>query len=136
MTNDIHTETEDYELDELPVFPLIERLPGGTLPANNLLPAGTDPSTLPAVQRASFIYLQSALQELLQSEIPCPGDGNLDKVVNGEDLANWNYFRSLSGGGSSWYDFPQNGVYDGVTDDADLQVIQQNLGTKCLKGKR
>lgn len=135
VPNDFHTETEFYELNELPVFPLIERLEGGTLPANNLLPAGTDPSTLPPVQRASFFSLQAELQKLLQSETPCPGDGNLDKVVNGEDLANWRYFRSLSGDTSSWYDFPQNGVYDGVTDDADLQIIQQNLGTKCLKGK-
>jgi len=33
----------------------------------------------------------------------------------------------LNGGGSSWYDFN----YDGLTNEDDLAVIQQHLGTDC-----
>jgi hypothetical protein len=54
---------------------------------------------------------------------------------NDRDRANWVYFRNLSGGTSSWYDFSIDGVYDGLTDDKDLMLIQQNLGTNCLKRK-
>jgi hypothetical protein len=35
----------------------------------------------------------------------------------------------VNGGGSSWYDFN----YDGVTDESDLAVIQQHMGTNCLQ---
>lgn len=64
--------------------------------------------------------------------MPCPGDGNLDKIVNGDDLVKWAYFKTLAGGKSSWYDFPSDGLYDGLTDDKDLAVIRQNMGTNCL----
>jgi hypothetical protein len=69
------------------------------------------------------------LQSLLNSEIPCPGDGNLDKKVNGKDIEDWQFFKVLSGGLSSWYDFN----FDGFTDELDLAIIRANLGTNCLK---
>ena len=59
------------------------------------------------------------------------GDGNEDKVVNGQDLAFWRKFAELAMGGSSWYDFN----LDGMTDPADLVIIKKNLGTKCLPKK-
>jgi hypothetical protein len=70
----------------------------------------------------------------LKSEPPCPGDGNLDKVVNLADVTNWFYFSTngvpVQGGPpntSSWYDFN----HDGNTDTADLQTIINNFGTHC-----
>ena len=57
------------------------------------------------------------------------GDGNLDKLVNGKDLLDWWSFQSLSSGTSSWYDLN----FDGLTNDADRVIIQQHLGTNCLK---
>ena len=125
------TATEFYAIDEAPVFPRIERLEGGNLPPNNLLPEGTTPQMLPPLQRKNFYSLQAELDRLRKSEIPCPGDGNLDKVVNGQDLANWLYFRAISRGQSSWYDFPNaQGIYDGLTNKDDLKIIQENLGTQ------
>lgn len=126
------TVTEFYAIDELPVLPRLDRPDGETF-ANNLLPNGADPSTLPLVEKKNFFDLMSTLQAIFASEVPCPGDGNLDKIVDAQDLANWAYFRNLANGQSSWYDFSIDGVYDGLTDDRDLMVIQQNLGTNCLK---
>ena len=48
---------------------------------------------------------------------------------------NWAYFRALSGGKSSGYDFAIDGAYDGLTDERDLAVIRQNRGRHCLNGK-
>jgi len=127
------TVTEFYAVDEAPVFPRLDR-PDGDL-ANNLLPDGKDPQTLPTLQKKNFFDLMASLETLFKSEVPCPGDGNLDKVVNNDDIANWVQFRTLSGGKSSWYDFAIDRVYDGLTDDKDLTIIQQNLGTNCLKKK-
>jgi hypothetical protein len=120
-------------VDEAPVFPRLDR-PDGDL-ANNLPPDGKDPQTLPTLQKKNFFDLMASLETLFKSEVPCPGDGNLDKVVNNDDIANWVQFRTLSGGKSSWYDFAIDRVYDGLTDDKDLTIIQQNLGTNCLKKK-
>ncbi len=125
--------TEFYEIDELAPIPRIDR-PDGQL-ANNLLPNPTLPpdQQLTPEQLANFNALSAELQVLLNSEIPCPGDGNLDKKVNGKDVQDWKFFSSLpldsNNMNSSWYDFN----FDGLTNDADRQIIKQHLGTHCLK---
>lgn len=58
------------------------------------------------------------------------GDGNEDKQVNQEDVTNWQNFY-VNNGLSSWYDFN----FDGYTNQDDLAIIQQHLGTNCLKQK-
>ena len=45
------------------------------------------------------------MSQILGSESACPGDGNEDKIVNGQDLQFWRKFAALAMGGSSWYDF-------------------------------
>ncbi len=117
------TVTEFYEIDEN-VPPKIDR-PDGPL-ANNLLTQGLTPE-----QQQNFDALSAELQIVLNSEIPCPGDGNLDKRVDGKDLADWRYYRALSGGQSSWYDLN----FDGLTNDADRAIIEQNFGKNCLRQK-
>jgi hypothetical protein len=68
----------------------------------------------------------------VKSEVPCPGDGNEDKRVNGKDIRDWEFF-SLQidplnpGFSSSWYDFN----HDGKTDHSDLQTILEHFGTNC-----
>jgi hypothetical protein len=123
------TVLEFYEIDELAPIPKIDR-PDGQL-ANNLLPDPTQPpdQQLTPEQLANFNTLAAELRALLQSEISCPGDGNLDKKVNRKDIVGWRFFSGLSGGLSSWYDLN----FDGITDVADLAIIQQHLGTNCLK---
>jgi hypothetical protein len=66
------------------------------------------------------------MYEILNSEPDCPGDGNLDKMVNYEDIQNWVYF-STTGGASSVYDFN----FDGLTNDLDLTTIFKNYGKQC-----
>ena len=88
---------------------------------------------VPDSLKPTYLDLQSQLATILSSEISCFGDGNLDKRVNAKDLANWRVFSSLpedsSGMNSSWYDFN----FDGKTNEKDRQIIEQRLGTNCLK---
>ena len=77
-------------------------------------------------QQASFAELSAVLDGISRSEPVCPGDGNLDKVVNGEDVKgvqdNW--------GHPSVFDFN----LDGTTDEKDLETVLDNLGHKCRPG--
>jgi hypothetical protein len=87
-------------------------------------------------QSAAYQQLTASLSDTLNSEPPCPGDGNSDKVVNFDDVLNWYYFSTNGvvpdGGGppntSSWYDFN----HDGKTDFADLEIIAKNFSKRCM----
>ena len=114
------TTTEFYEIDERTPLPKLDE------PNSNLL----NRQGLTPVQRQNFDSLTSELQTLLGSQPPpCPGDGNLDGIVNDADLMNWQLFSDDNRGDSSWYDFN----FDGKTDVSDLSIIQQNLGKTCPK---
>jgi len=91
---------------------------------SNLLPPG--PHWTPEIQQ-NYDTLKTTLDTLLASRIDCPGDGNLDLVVDEEDVRNWTRFSTQNGGHSSWYDFN----HDGLTNDADLEIITQNMGRDC-----
>ena len=96
------------------------------LAVNDLLAAngvaGLSPEALD-----NYEQLQAQLQVVLSGEADCPGDGNLDRIVDDNDLDNWAFWASSNDGQSSWYDFN----LDGVTDEADRQVIEANLGLSC-----
>lgn len=88
----------------------------------NLLIRG-QPVGLTSTQSANFLELQGALQALLNSEPACPGDGNLDKTVNTDDLSGiLHYF-----GKPSVFDFN----HDGVTDTLDYPDVLNNFGKTC-----
>jgi hypothetical protein len=70
-------------------------------------------------ERRALASLTKALDRLLDSEVPCVGDGNLDGVVDQEDLDQLNFWAALTGGSSSWYDFD----HDGKTTQADADLI-------------
>ncbi len=72
---------------------------------------------------AIYNHLLAQLNTILASQPACAGDGNLDRAVNAQDLVNWQMI-SQAWGYSSVYDFN----FDGVTDNADLQIINQNTG--------
>ncbi len=82
-------------------------------------------SQLTQLEQANLLRLKVALEAILDSEPACPGDGNLDKVVNQEDikgvLNNW--------GGPSVFDFNN----DGITDQLDLQTVRTNYGDRCFR---
>lgn len=113
----IETTDEFYQVDERTPVPLLDTAD------RNLMP----PSNMTAQQRQNYDSLKAQLGELLAANVDCPGDGNLDKVVDAEDLRNWQEFSTLNGGRSSWYDFN----HDGLTDAADRAIIQANMGKRC-----
>lgn len=82
---------------------------------------------LTAEQQASYEELSTQLAALLASAPECPGDGNRDGRVDGEDVAGWREYSQLAAGGSSWFDVN----FDGLTDRADLAIIQQHLRSRC-----
>ena len=75
---------------------------------------------------------QAKLDDMLASNPPCPGDGNIDGVVNAQDLNNW---RTIAHdwGLSSVYDFLTPEYRDGITDTKDEAVIQANMNKTCAR---
>ena len=80
---------------------------------------------LTADQQSNLDELKAVLDSLLASEPACPGDGNLDKTVNFDDIngvvANWNL--------PSVFDFNN----DGITDQTDLQTVLTYYGDVCFQ---
>lgn len=83
---------------------------------------------LSSAAQQQYDTLRTEMESLVASESPCPGDGNLDKIVDAKDLQGWQAYRDQTGGKSSWYDFN----HDGKTDDADRQIIVLNMGRTCV----
>jgi arylsulfatase A-like enzyme len=82
-------------------------------------------SQLTPDQQSNLDELMAVLDGILASEPACPGDGNLDKVVDYADInglvANW--------GKPSVFDFNN----DGITDQLDLQTVLANFGDQCFE---
>jgi hypothetical protein len=108
-------ETEFYEINEAVPLPLLDN-------ADKELSL----SALTSEQQAIYDALLAQLNATLDSAPSCPGDGNIDSVVNQQDLDQWSVY-SENWGLSSVYDFN----LDGHTDAADQSVIMQNVGLEC-----
>lgn len=98
----------------------------------NLIPGcPTDPeSCVPGDLAGQYDALSAELAAVRKSaepELTClaKGDGNRDLRVNKIDLKNFKVFEGL---GPSQYDIN----VDSFTDDADLAIIEANLGLDCL----
>ncbi len=114
---EVEVSDEFYAIDEAVPLPRLDR-------------EDLDLMQLPALtpnQQANYSELTAQLVQILASQPPCIGDGNIDGVVDALDEADWADFADLSGGNSSWYDINQ----DGFTDAADLAIIEFNQGTDC-----
>ena len=86
------------------------------------------PHTFNRTERWAFASLTWALARLLDSEVPCTGDGNLDGVVDQEDIDQFNYWANVTASNSSWYDFN----LDGLTNQNDVPYITQGqFPRKC-----
>lgn len=124
-TNDTISELQFYRIDQAPATPLID------YPRLNLITNQSNPTQgMTPEQATAFVDLKQQMLEILGSESQCPGDGNGDGVVNGQDIKNWAHFQKS---GSSWYDFdlPITNGYDGLTNKYDRDYIQENLGRTC-----
>ncbi len=113
--------TEFYPINEDLQNPQIDKS-GDSLCTSTGCPDGLSGDAL-----SNFNQLLAAQQATLASEPACPGDGNIDKSVNQLDIQDWQLMATLSEGTSSWYDLN----LDGVTDNQDLKIIQQNLANNC-----
>ena len=120
------TFTEFYQINEAAPKPMLDNA-NAALCSDNTTNTSSCPTGLTQDQLTNFISLSFQMTQLLQSEVACQGDGNEDKIVNGQDKQFWRFFNELAMGGSSWYDFD----LDGQTDSNDLAIIQAHLGTKC-----
>src|SRR5690606_30756925 len=116
----LSTTEELYQIDQAVPKPMLDT------PDRNLLVSPT-PQTL-----AVYDDLHAKLESMLSSNPDCPGDGNMDGVVDAKDLAEWRRIAH-EWGLSSVYDFAINGIYDGLTNNLDEAVIQDNLGKTCEK---
>jgi len=122
-SGEIQTTYEFYRIDEDAPLPLLDREGDDLLTSPDLPPQGLD-----AEQQAVFDDLYAELRRVLDSQVTCPGDGNLDLLVNQDDLEQWEFFSGFTGEqSSSWYDFN----HDGLTNELDRQVIEDNLGADC-----
>lgn len=109
------TVTEFYAIDEAVPEPQLDRA-GSELPLDALTPE----------QQARYDALTAELAALRASVAACPGDGNIDYVVDDKDLVDWaRYAHNTSG--SSVYDLD----LDGHTNLADEAIIRANLGRDC-----
>ena len=109
------TETEFYEIDQAVPNPRLD-YEDTNFPLDDL----TDE------QQANYDALSAQLQAIRDSVPYCPGDGNSDLAVNQLDIDDWGSFAD-STGLSSWYDLN----LDGLTNDADRDIIEDNLGLMC-----
>jgi hypothetical protein len=106
------TDTEFYEIDEAVPVPKLDK-EGTELPLN----------ALTHEQQRNFDELAAQLAFIRASVPDCPGDGNIDFVVDGKDLVDWGFY-SETYGLSSVYDLN----IDGLTNAADQSIIQQKPG--------
>ena len=109
---------ELYEVNQAVPKPLLDT------PDRNLLLTPT------AETQRTYDDLRAKLNDMLASEPYCPGDGNRNGIVNGEDLTNWGRIAH-NWKESSVYDFMVNGLLDGLTNTIDADIIQNNLGKTC-----
>lgn len=107
--------TEFYQINERVPIPKLDT------PSSDLLTSGTP---LTGAQQKNYDALTTARTALLASQPACIGDINLDGVVDNLDVAQWTMLQGLSSGLSSWADLN----LDGLTNSADLTIIQQHMG--------
>jgi hypothetical protein len=111
------TTDEFYQIDQAAPTPKIDTADLDLMPTK---------SSWSSVILSNYNSLLISLNNILASQPACPGDANMDGKVNTEDLSIWQ--KLLSWALSSIADFN----FDGLTNNADEQMIRSNTGT-CSK---
>jgi hypothetical protein len=129
-TNQLELQYEFYTIDDAAPLPKLDREQDNLLTATTLPPQGLTPD-----QQQHFNLLLAELLALLRSEPACPGDGNLDKRVNLEDIQNWQTFADICAQNANQCSSVYDLNLDAVTDTADRVIIEANFGRRCgLRG--
>jgi hypothetical protein len=96
--------------------------------------ASNPSSCLDDEQSTNFNALQEELQRIMDSQVACEGDGNIDARVDHRDADGVTDFATavspLTGevGGQSFFDLNT----DARTNAADAQIVAAHLGTDCF----
>ncbi len=78
-------------------------------------------------EKLNYDDLAAELDKTLANTSNCAGDGNQDGVIDQRDIDDWEFWANKTSGQSSWYDIN----LDGLTDEADKQIIEDRLGVTC-----
>src|SRR5690606_26260846 len=81
-------------------------------------------------EREVYNDLKDKMDRMLASNPDCPGDGNMDGVVDAKDVSEWRRIAT-DWKLSSVYDFVTGQFRDGETNHLDGTVIQDNLQVTC-----
>jgi hypothetical protein len=125
-TNQLELQYEFYTIDDAAPLPKLDREQDNLLTATTLPPQGLTPD-----QQQHFDVLLAELLALLRSEPACPGDGNLDKRVNLEDIQNWQKFADICAQNANQCSSVYDLNLDAITDSADRVIIEANFGRRC-----
>lgn len=118
---------EFYRINQDSPTPLLEDPTGTPLFASTSPNLLLQPGALTPEQTDILAALRSERDSLLSSALPCPGDANLDGVVDGLDLAQMLEWMEITNNGSTWWDLDLNGV----TNEVDVGILTGLLGTTC-----
>jgi len=118
---------EFYEINQKSPIPLLED------PTGEKLLASTSPNllanhTLTPEETDTLAALRWERDTLLSSALPCPGDVNLDGVVNAKDLAQMRLWMEKTNNGSTWWDIN----LDGVTNEKDVAIIEDLIARETV----
>ncbi|MFA7668025.1 MAG: sulfatase-like hydrolase/transferase [Burkholderiaceae bacterium] len=116
-TGQIEASEELYAINEATPLPRLD---------NAVYDLLTQPALTPE-QEQHYLSLKTEIQALHASHVACPGDGNLDGMVDDKDIDGWTRYSRENGGHSSWFDFN----HDGLTNTDDLKIIHDNFGRHC-----
>ncbi len=129
------TTDEFYLINQNPVSaktpqgPTLDRPNGSS--ANNLLPlnqpVGQGAQYLSGASQEAYVQLDKELTHLHDSATPCPGDVNLDGVLNFKDSAEQAIWIAKTKRTSTWWDLNE----DGYTNLKDKRELRSMWNTRC-----
>lgn len=125
-SNQLELQYEFYTVDESAPLPKLDRANQNLLTSPTLPPTGLTPD-----QRRRFDVLLADLLALQRTEPECPGDGNLDNRVDQADIDNWRFFADKCAHNANQCSSVYDLNHDGITDSADLLIIEANFGRRC-----
>ena len=70
--------------------------------------------------QTGILKTASSLTDIVNSAQPCPGDANLDGVINLKDFMDQVKWIGITNGSSTWWDMNQ----DGYTNDLDISLLK------------